>query len=129
MPDHSIFTCVRELARLKTEGKLITVEAFGHAVDILEHLRQFMEGKAPLALAADEEAALESAVEELKSCLGMTEKLQHIRTGSTDEVSLPVRGVLLTVILQMFADWMSNPEVQQRLLEWLFGVFKGGEEQ
>jgi hypothetical protein len=39
---------------------------------------------------------------------------------------LQARGALLAVLIQMIGTWASDPENQQKFLDWLFSMFGGG---
>lgn len=124
--EHSLLTCVRELTRLAREGKLLTVEAFGHVVDILTQLHGFLDGRQTdvLPLAADEESDLQAAVEELSLELGQPAELR-LRP-RPDGTVLPARGMLLQVLFNLVSTWASNPDNQQKIIDWITSLFGGG---
>lgn len=136
VPDHPILVCITELIRLSREGSLISLEAFGHVVDILHYVRSTLGGGA-MPLTADDEAAILTAAQELACELGVEAEIQQQaqqfrfrprpeEPTAPDEVVLPASGLLLTILLNLLTKWMSDPEMQAKLLAWIVSLFGGG---
>jgi hypothetical protein len=127
-------TCVTELIRLARADQLLSVEAFGHVVDILQHIRNSF-GTGGQFMRAEDDQALKAAVQELAVELGVDAQVKQqvqqfrLRPGpkgwpvSTDGISLPANGMLLTIFMNLITKWLSDPAFQAKLLEWIISLF------
>lgn len=62
------------------------------------------------------------AISTIRASYGLPESMLFDDAGQ----ALPARGQLLGVLVQLFGTWLSDPDVQKRLLDLLLGVLTRG---
>lgn len=72
-----------------------------------------------------DEAQLLEAVAKLRAATGLPEAMLFDDSGQ----ALPARGQLLGVLVQILSGWLSDPDVQKRLLDLLLGILTRGSQE